>query len=121
MSLINRQKAYKKGRDGENLALAFLIEKGYTLLEKNYKKKQGEIDLIVTSPDRSIIFVEVKYYHPNTLIEAEYAITKKKKQRLLATAKYYIYQNNITDSMFRFDLIVVNEHNSYTHYENIIT
>lgn len=48
------------GRQGENLACVYLGRKGYKIIEKNFRKKWGEIDIIAKAPDRTLVFVEVK-------------------------------------------------------------
>lgn len=48
------------GRIGEEKACEFLINRGYKILERNYWRKFGEIDIIARAPDRTLIFIEVK-------------------------------------------------------------
>jgi len=48
------------GKIGENRACEFLIKKGYEILERNYWRKFGEIDIIARAPDQTLIFIEVK-------------------------------------------------------------
>lgn len=115
------ENSYKKGQKGEELALHYFEKQGFRLLAKNYKKKNGEIDLIMMTSDDIIVFIEVKYYKNNAMVAPEFSITPRKKSHLVRTAKHYIAQHNICNTMFRFDLIVVNENNTFTHYENIIS
>ena len=49
----------KKGKEGEDMAARFLIEKGFEIVERNYRYKRSEIDLIVKK-DKWLVFVEVK-------------------------------------------------------------
>jgi len=48
------------GQIGEDLACKYLSRKGYRVLERNYRKPWGEIDIIAKAPDRTLVFVEVK-------------------------------------------------------------
>ena len=48
------------GKLGEDLACVYLIEKGYKVIERNFRRNWGELDLIVKDPDGSLVFVEVK-------------------------------------------------------------
>lgn len=48
------------GDIGENIAARFLIRKGYTILDRNYRRPWGEIDIIGRAPDRTLVFFEVK-------------------------------------------------------------
>lgn len=48
------------GKIGEDLACKYLVDKGYRMVQRNYAKPWGEIDVIVRSPDKTLVFVEVK-------------------------------------------------------------
>jgi putative endonuclease len=111
---------FDKGQLGEQIALEYLKKLGYSYITRNFKSKVGEIDLIVEDQHETIVFVEVKYYHPESLVEPEYIITSSKKRRLTKTALYYITKNNLTNHMFRFDLIIIKEDGNHKYYKNII-
>jgi hypothetical protein len=55
----------------ENLACGYLVNKGYSILDKDYWKKFGEIDIIAKSPDKTLVFVEVK-----TIINSKLPVEK---------------------------------------------
>ena len=81
------------GRQGENAACDWLTKQGYTIVQKNYISPHGEID-IIAEDDKYIVFVEVKY-RKKTVHLAKYgrpirAITQKKKERIIFTAKHYL-------------------------------
>lgn len=59
------------GKIGEDLACGYLVNKGYSILDRNYREKFGEIDIIAKSPDKSLVFIEVK-----TLIEPKKTVDK---------------------------------------------
>ncbi|WP_300279998.1 YraN family protein [Peptacetobacter sp.] len=97
----------EKGRIGENIALKFLIDKGATILERNYWSKFGEIDIIAYFDATEIVFIEVKsrtnckYGYP-----AE-AVDINKQNKIRKTAEYYIMSNFIEDVSVRFDVIEI--------------
>jgi len=105
------------GTDKEKLAAEYLEKKGYTILEKNYRCRVGEID-IIASKDGFCIFVEVKYRK-----NAEYGMPQEavgiKKQRTIAfVANYYLMEKRFSpDYPVRFDVIAILG-NEITHIEN---
>jgi putative endonuclease len=96
----------ERGAEGEELAAKLLSEKGYTILERNYRHKKSEIDLIVRR-DNWIVFVEVKtrtsgaFGHPEEFVDA------KKKQMILKGADYYMYITDWSGNV-RYDIVAVN-------------
>ena len=98
------------GSDGENRALAFIRDKGFTLIERNYRAgRAGEIDIIARK-DNMVVFFEVKRRRSKSFGGGIYAITEAKKRRIRAVARAFIasrpaYQHK--DITFRFDLIVI--------------
>ena len=96
----------EKGRLGEEIALKYIISKGVTIVEKNYRTKMGEIDLIARM-NGELVFVEVKsrsninYGYPCE------AVNYKKKRKITNVAKYYILDNSLEDISVRFDVIEI--------------
>ena len=96
----------EKGRLGEEIALKYIISKGGTRVEKNYRTKMGEIDLIARM-NGELVFVEVKsrsninYGYPCE------AVNYKKKRKITNVAKYYILDNSLEDISVRFDVIEI--------------
>lgn len=96
------------GKLGENVACDFLKENGYVLIERNFKCKQGEIDIISKDTvNGDLVFIEVKtrtnslYGHP---VEA---VNNHKQNHVYNSAKYYIYKNKIENIPIRFDVIEI--------------
>ena len=79
------------GKEYEDLAIVYLENNGYEILERNFYSKQGEIDIIARE-NEYLVFVEVKYRNNNKIGHSLEAITHSKKQRIIKTAKYYIYK-----------------------------
>ncbi len=95
------------GKEAENRATQFLKDKGYEILERNWKFRKAEIDIIATDPKTDeIVIAEVKSRHENPLIEPELAVDKKKRALLVGAADQYIVSNEI-ESDCRFDIITL--------------
>ncbi|MBZ9687918.1 YraN family protein [Clostridium estertheticum] len=94
------------GTLGEDISENYLKNLGYSILEKNFRCKCGEIDLIATN-NGYICFIEVKTrYTANFGIPSESVIFSK-QYKIHKTAQVYILRKNIIDSNFRFDVIEV--------------
>ena len=94
------------GRVGEDIAEYFLRKKGYEIIERNYRKRFGEIDIIAN--DRNCtVFVEVKTRSSIQFGYPSQAVDSRKIQRIMKTANCYIAQNGIFEGEFRFDVIEV--------------
>ncbi|MPQ42396.1 YraN family protein [Clostridium tarantellae] len=94
------------GNYGENLCISFLTNKGYIIKEKNFKCKQGEIDIICFKKDL-LCFIEVKSRFTESFGSPSEAVTCYKKNRILNSANFYIYINNLYDYFIRFDIIEI--------------
>ena len=102
---------------GENIAVAHLISKGYTILDRNFKFKKNEID-IVTSFKNQIVVVEVKTRQTAEIGEPWMAVTRAKQKLIIQVANHFIQTNEIENDT-RFDIISI-VHNSYrTKIQNI--
>ncbi len=95
------------GKDYEELAARCLEEKGYRILERNFRCRQGEIDLIARDGS-CLVFVEVKYRRDGRAGDPAEAVDFRKQRRIIRTAAYYCYKRNIGESQAcRFDVISV--------------
>jgi len=92
------------GNQGEQIAQRFLLEKGYTIRDIQWRCKMGEID-IVAFHQGSLIFVEVKTCR-GTQPEIAFAnLTPKKRKRLIAAAYAYLSSHNIEEIAWQIDAI----------------
>ncbi|MEK7555541.1 MAG: YraN family protein [Patescibacteria group bacterium] len=124
------------GAIGEDIACQHLIKKCYKIIKRNYRKPWGEIDIIAKSPDKILVFVEVKTVsggsNNNARLQPEEQLTKAKLQKLQRTASLYAgnFPKLIDDEKgWRIDLIAITANNStltissknclINHYENI--
>jgi|LGOV01.1.fsa_nt_gb putative endonuclease len=97
---------YKKGHQGENISITFLKNKNYKILQRNYKKSSGEIDIIAEIND-TLVFVEVKYRKNLDFGYPKEAVNYKKQQRISKTALWYIKENQRFNQNVRFDVIEI--------------
>lgn len=102
-----REKNSQKGRAAENIACKFLEDNGCQIRDRNFRCRQGEIDIIIW--DKTVLaFVEVKYRSDIRFGYPAEAVTEKKKRKIYYTAKYYRYQHHIGEEIScRFDVIEI--------------
>lgn len=93
------------GLKGEQLAAEYLAQKGFTILETNWRVKNLEID-IIASLENTIIVAEVKTRRSNYFGEPETFVNKQKQKNLIKAANEYVLQNDL-DVEVRFDIVSV--------------
>ena len=93
------------GKLGEELAVNYLIGKGYEILERNWRNNHKEID-IIAKDGTDLVIVEVKTRQTDEYGNPDVAVTKKKQRMLIAAANAYITRNNL-DIETRFDIISI--------------
>ena len=93
------------GKEGEDLAAAYLQEQGYTIVDRNWRSGHLELD-IVARKDREWIIVEVKTRRNTRYQEAVDAVDLKKIKRILKAADAYIRECNV-EGYVRYDIITV--------------
>ena len=94
------------GKWGEDLAAAYLQDKGYAIIERDWKSGRRDIDIIVKDEDETIVFVEVKTRRNRVFGEPEEAIDYRKMQSLQQAINHYIKFHRI-NSEVRFDIISI--------------
>jgi putative endonuclease len=93
------------GKEGEELATTYLKEHQYTLLERNWRYRHKEID-IIASKDNRIIIVEVKVRKSIGGERLEEHVTRKKQRYLVSAANAYVLKKGL-DMDVRFDIILL--------------
>jgi len=93
------------GRRGERLAADFLRQRGHIIVEQNYRKKFGEIDIITKDGD-TLVFVEVKTRSNERYGGAAAAVTTKKQRQITKAALEYI-AGQPSQIAARFDVVCV--------------
>lgn len=111
----------KKGNLGEQKALDFLKKKGYRLIQKNYRCRFGEIDLIL-SKKKKLVFVEVKS-GKSEFIKPYQRVDRKKIKKLLLTINHYALTNQVPVEKFttyQLDVVSVQDDGTIEHFEDIL-
>lgn len=105
-STKKRNQNQKTGKWGEELALAFLQQKGFRLLEKNYRTSSGEIDLIFFK-NEELVFVEVKTRRSRNFGSPEEAVDDDKLEHLEFAVEAYLGQHPELEDTWRLDVISI--------------
>lgn len=94
------------GELGENIAAKFLKKRGYKLIERNYRCREGEVDIIARHKD-CLVFVEVRTRTGSTFGSPEESVTAVKKDRLITAALTYLQTHRDLPSDWRIDMVAV--------------
>lgn len=105
------------GNIGEEMAVKFLLKLGYEIVDRNFTKHFGEIDII--AKDRNyLVFIEVKARKNTKFGYPRDFVNHKKIKKLQETAQYYMIDKNL-NIPFRFDVIeIIFEENKIEHIIN---
>lgn len=98
------EKAEILGRAGENAVADYLKSKGYRILDRNWRIKEGEIDLIALSPENTIAFVEVKTRSSDSFGDPLEAINNQKLLRMQRLALAWLAINQRLGASYRIDV-----------------
>jgi len=93
------------GKKGEELAIKFLIDKGYKILEKNYRYLKAEVD-IIAQKEKILAVVEVKTRSSDYFGNPQDFVNPKKIKLLLSAIDYYVNEKDL-DVEVRFDIIAI--------------
>lgn len=94
------------GRKSEALAARHLEKRGYRIIEKNYRTKHGEIDIIAREED-TVVFVEVKARRNNRFGNPKRAVTTEKQRKISMVALQYLKTTGQLKARARFDVVAV--------------
>ena len=97
-----------KGRNGEEMAVEYLLIKGYDILEKNYKNRFGEIDIIALDK-KTLVFIEVKTRNTMLYGLPADAVDSRKQGRIGRVALSYISDKKYVNHPCRFDVLSIYE------------
>lgn len=113
------------GNIAEDLAVKVLLNKNFKIIERNFRSKKGEIDIICFK-DNIISFIEVKslsMFKNNLIYEPREQINRQKAFKIKTTANYFLSSKNLHRFLYKFDLMEIkfwgNEKYSYNYIENI--
>lgn len=102
------------GIRGEELAVSFLERSGLRIIERNYRCKGGEID-IVARDGKTLVFVEVKSRKTLSFGVPQLAITPFKQRQISKAALTWLSRNRLHDTPARFDVIAILLDGDYRH------
>lgn len=111
-----KQNLRETGSHYEKVAGAYLEEKGYQILEYNFRCPYSEID-IVALDGNYVVFCEVKYRKRKNGVRPLEAIDSKKQKRISMAALFYVSRHNMASKACRFDVIGISDE-EITHIEN---
>jgi putative endonuclease len=100
-----RRGSLEFGKLGEQMTAKYLVDKGYIILEHNYRRGHLEIDLIALDGDELVI-VEVKSRAYDTILQPEEAVDHKKRLALIRLANEYVKTHNRKENV-RFDIVTI--------------
>ena len=101
---------YELGKKGEQLAVNYLINKGYKIVERNWRFQKAEIDIIATK-DKILISVEVKTRSTNDFGNPQDFVTPKKIKLMVSAMNEYILNKDLNIEL-RFDIVAITKDKS---------
>ncbi len=107
---FNKKPADKKntlhtGKSAEARAEKYLVARGLVLVARNFRRRQGEIDLVMRD-GKTLVFIEVRYRKSDNYGSALETVTATKQQKIILAAQFYIQEQQIDDTVsLRFDVI----------------
>ena len=114
----------RTGKLGEDTAVQYLQGNGYRILERNFRTRYGEVD-IIAQKDGCLVFVEVRAKASREFGLPEESLTRAKKEHLVSAAEAYLQELGLQDIPWRIDLVSVDvgplgKVNDVRHFENAV-
>ena len=109
----------KLGERGERQASRYLKKRGYKIVEKDFKCKFGQIDLIAKDHE-ALCFIEVKCRSTESFGQPQDAITYTKQNRIKKISEYYMLKKKLANVQVRYDVVAIYEPKSGTREINLI-
>ncbi len=108
----------KTGTDYETMAVDYLVKSGYRILERNYRSRRGEVDIIAFY-EGVLVIAEVKYRADDRCGEPEEAVDLRKQRTICrVTMDYLMRHKHFYNRPCRFDVISICGNGSIRHTEN---
>jgi putative endonuclease len=102
-----RVSTHRKGARGEEIAAAYLVERGWTILDRNYRTRYAEIDIVAGLGD-TLAFIEVKTWGAYSRGDLGSAVDGRKKARIARAARWYLAgRQDLSDHHMRFDVVFI--------------
>jgi putative endonuclease len=108
------ERSSRPGREGEDLACRHLERAGFVIVERNYRCRGGELD-IVARDGATFVFVEVKDRGGSSHGSAVEAVTREKRRRILRAARLYAATHGLSEAPLRFDVVSIDRGPSGPH------
>lgn len=108
------------GKLGETYAALKLMQQGWHLIDRNWHSRQGELDLVMITPEQKLVFVEVKTRRSVQYGTPLEAITKEKQSKLHTAGMQWLekFGNDIPHYRIRFDAVSILVINKYTYTDS---
>lgn len=103
------QHSRSKGKAGEQLAFAYLLQKGFRIRARNYQTRLGELDCIAEAADGTVVFVEVKSSRFSRGIHPAFWVNRAKQKQLARMATLYCAEHDMRGRGVRFDVVMICE------------
>ncbi|MCR5763149.1 MAG: YraN family protein [Treponema sp.] len=98
---------HEKGVMGEDRAVKYLSDHGYSIIDRNFRTRSGEID-IIAQKDSYLVFVEVKSLPHGDIDTLASELGKRKQQKIIKTSKYYLQNHRQYKYQYiRFDVLAL--------------
>ena len=101
-----RKNTRAKGLHAEKIAADYLTQQGYTIVERNFTCRVGEIDIIARHGG-DLVFVEVRSRHSRKALDPVYSVNHHKQRKIIRTAEVYLGRESGTPPAARFDVVLV--------------
>ncbi|MFQ5718297.1 MAG: YraN family protein [Acidobacteriota bacterium] len=98
--------AGQTGLEGEDAAARYLEDKGWTIRDRRFRARTGEIDLVAERAGE-VVFAEVKTRRRGAVDDGRGAVTAGKRRRLARAAALYIARHGLAENRCRFDVLTV--------------
>jgi putative endonuclease len=96
----------RKGRESEGVAVDYLTRHGYSIVERNFRCRLGEIDIIARH-GQDLVFVEVRSSHSAGTMDLAYSVDGRKQAKIIKAAQYYLQRFGHKPPFVRFDVVLV--------------
>ncbi len=118
---MNKTGTASLGSRAEDLAAAYLVRRHYDVLERNYKTRWGEID-IIAKDGATLVFVEVKARRSEASGSPQEAVTRQKQYKIIRMAQQYMHQcdRKTFEQPVRFDVVAIQWHGDVPLIEHIL-
>lgn len=106
------------GKDGEQIAVDLLQQKGYTIIDRNWRFQKAEIDIIAQKDSKTLVIVEVKTRSNSFIGNPEEFVSQKKIKLLVKAANEFVMSKNLNVEV-RFDIIAIIKNSKYQKVEHL--